>query len=446
MTKKTFNYLCCMALCVMWQICVPAEAHSQVLQDEVSEDLYVPADEDSLSLTPALLAEYEQYEAQSKREQRDYLNAIRSIWSADSILLDTPTKWVEYSKDFMSRTIVDFENGTVRVEVASAQNNNPSAQELSAQLGSALGQLLNSRGTTCSYNSIVDTAASLSAHPVMEGLVDLSRLAISSPNQQKGGKRHFGVASRATEGQYLKTNEGLSDQQNIEVANSVVEKLLAAGLIEEYTSPHMIFSRDGSEPEEDGSTVDITSILLELTESHLDKSAVVYHDIVSENAQKYDIDEALIFAVMEQESRFNPKATSYVPAYGLMQLVPKSGGLASYRFVYEEDKVPTSSFLYVPSQNVELGTALLRILMNQFKKVEDEACRRLCVIASYNTGAGNVSRSFTGKTKLADALPKIMKMSYNELYQHLTTNLGSKEARNYVKMVEERRDKYLTLL
>jgi hypothetical protein len=81
-----------------------------------------------------------------------------------------------------------------------------------------------------------------------------------------------------------------------------------------------------------------------------------------------------------------------------MQLVPKSGGFDAYRYVYKREWVPTMSYLYVPHQNIELGTAYLRILMNQFKNVVDPDCRRLCVIAGYNTGAGKVCRAFTGKT------------------------------------------------
>lgn len=427
---KSF-FICCFAALLM--------------QQAFAQD-YVPADEEQLTLSPELLAEYEHYEAQAQREQRDYLNAIRSIWSGDSVLTDTPTMWVEYSRDFMSRTVVDFESGKVRIEVATPQGMERTEQDMTSRLSASLAQLLNSRGSSCSYTSVVDTARLLSERPVMEGMLDLSRLAISNPKAKRGGKRHFGVASRGTEAQYLKTNEGMSQQENEQLASSVVEKLMAAGLTDQYTSPHMLFSRDGSDPEPDGTTIDITSLLLELSESHLDKSAVVYQDIVNQYSEKYDIEKALVYAVMEQESRFNPKATSHVPAYGLMQLVPKSGGLASYRFVYNEDHVPTSSFLYVPSQNVELGTALLRILMNQFKKIENEACRRLCAIASYNTGAGNVSRSFIGRTKIADALPIINEMSYNELYEHLTTKLSTNEARNYVRLVEERREKYLTQL
>ena len=132
-----------------------------------------------------------------------------------------------------------------------------------------------------------------------------------------------------------------------------------------------------------------------------------------------------------------------MPAYGLMQLVPKTGGYDAYRYVYKKGWAPSKSYLYEPKNNIELGTAYLRVLLNQFKKVNDPNCRRICVIASYNTGAGNVSRAFIGSTRLGNAFPKINEYNYHELFQYLTTRLSTKEARNYVKKVSERREKYL---
>jgi soluble lytic murein transglycosylase-like protein len=194
---------------------------------------------------------------------------------------------------------------------------------------------------------------------------------------------------------------------------------------------------------EDNKERKVIKIEMALVSDNLSKNAAIYKDYVEEYSKKFNIEQPLIYAVIEQESSFNPKARSWVPAFGLMQLVPRSGALDAYRYVYKKDCIPTQSYLYVPHQNIELGTAYLRVLMNQFAKVTNPDCRRLCVIASYNTGAGNVSRAFTGNTNIKKAIPLINNYSYDELYRHLSTRLSTSEARNYVTGVSKRREKYL---
>ena len=55
-------------------------------------------------------------------------------------------------------------------------------------------------------------------------------------------------------------------------------------------------------------------------------------------------DPPVVFAVIHTESYYNPKARSGAPAYGLMQLVPTSGGRAAYRYVYKKDQVLPPSY------------------------------------------------------------------------------------------------------
>lgn len=193
----------------------------------------------------------------------------------------------------------------------------------------------------------------------------------------------------------------------------------------------------------DGSKRKVICINMPLVRDNISKSAALYKDIVKKYSERFQIEQPLIYAVIEQESSFNPQATSHIPAYGLMQLVPTSGGIDAYRFVYGVEKVPTKSYLFDPDQNIELGTAYLRILYNWFDSVKDVHCRRLCVIAGYNTGAGNVSRAFIGTTQLSNAYNEINKFDYKRLYQHLTKHLSTDEARNYVKGVTKKREKYI---
>ena len=193
----------------------------------------------------------------------------------------------------------------------------------------------------------------------------------------------------------------------------------------------------------DGKSRQVVQVQLNLVSDNLSRNATLYKDLVAEFSNRFQIEQPLIYAIMEQESAFNPQAKSWVPAYGLMQLVPKSGGADAYRYVYQKEWIPTQSYLFNPRNNIELGTAYLRVLMNQFASVSDPHCRRLCVIAGYNTGAGNVSRAFIGTTNLGKAFSYIESFDYNGLYNHLISNLPHSETRNYVVKVTQRREKYL---
>lgn len=103
-------------------------------------------------------------------------------------------------------------------------------------------------------------------------------------------------------------------------------------------------------------------------------NAMPFGDLIHEKAQKYDVDPALVAAVMETESRFKSRARSQVGAKGLMQLMPRTG-----RWMGADN-------LYDPEQNVEAGTKYLRYLNERF----DGNLKK--TIAAYNAGEGNVRR------------------------------------------------------
>ena len=180
-----------------------------------------------------------------------------------------------------------------------------------------------------------------------------------------------------------------------------------------------------------------------LVPDHLRKRAERYVPIVQRHARRFDLDAALIFAVIHTESYFNPFARSSV-AYGLMQLVPSTGSRAAYEYVYGEDRVLTPSDLYEPEKNIELGWGYLAFLRKEiFQSVEEDDKAILCAVASYNTGAGNVSRAFTGRKAVHQAIPIIRKMKEEVLYHYLLENLPYEETRNYLRRVMGRRSLYV---
>ena len=82
-------------------------------------------------------------------------------------------------------------------------------------------------------------------------------------------------------------------------------------------------------------------------------------------------------------------------------------------------------------------------MTDRLNSVTDLHCRRLCVIASYNTGMGNLSVAFIGTEKIGKAYSHINALNYNQLYNHLITRLPYEETRNYVAKVTLRREKYM---
>jgi membrane-bound lytic murein transglycosylase C len=165
-----------------------------------------------------------------------------------------------------------------------------------------------------------------------------------------------------------------------------------------------------------------------------DKNALRYQASIEKYSAKWNVSPTLVLAVMRTESNFNPFAVSAAPAYGLMQLVPSTGGRDAYKRVTAIDAAPTPEYLYDPEHSIELGAAYLGLLgTNDFKSVGNQDSRDLCVIAAYNTGAHNVTKTFDRDTKVA--LADINKLDSQALYERLRTGLPMPETRQYVVKV-----------
>ncbi|MGE4298858.1 MAG: transglycosylase SLT domain-containing protein [Desulfovibrionaceae bacterium] len=196
----------------------------------------------------------------------------------------------------------------------------------------------------------------------------------------------------------------------------------------------------------DGVERKVVRAKVKMIPEHVRIRAEKFKPLVMKYAAKRNLDPAIIFAIIHTESFFNPMARSHVPAYGLMQLVPSSGGRDAYKYVYGVDMKPDAAFLYDPENNIDLGTAYFELVMNRnLEGIHNVAIAYVMTIAAYNTGSGNVARALTGARKLDKAINEANRMDIVQIYNILAKQLPSDETKGYVKDVLTRSVMYRSL-
>ena len=97
-------------------------------------------------------------------------------------------------------------------------------------------------------------------------------------------------------------------------------------------------------------------------------------NLISKYADKNGLDKDFVKAVINQESGFNPNATSHCGAMGLMQLMPSTAQGLGVTNAYDAE------------QNIQGGTKYLKGLMDRFGNDKSLA------LAAYNAGPNAVKK------------------------------------------------------
>lgn len=368
------------------------ESEFEKFKREQQEQMKAMMQSDS-ALYKELEKEYQDYVKAEKEAYEKFVKEISAMWGGDNVVESTNKEWVEYSDDGQSRSVVDFEQGEAKIEIIITPEEESSEVKLEAKVEEKVKDLIVNKGKTKDYDSSKEKAVPLQETPVLENQVQTPSGEVITENN---------------------VNEGVKEI----VQEAVIEKKEITG--------------------DDGEKRQVVTIKLDLAPNHIKTRAEVYKNEVEKYCLKYDVDPALAYAVMQTESSFNPKAKSHVPAYGLMQIVPSSAGQDCAASLKKDFVKPTANYLYEPENNIEMGVHYLHLLKKRYyTKVTDPRSRDLCVIASYNTGAGNVARALRGDTKISKAIPQINEMSYEELFKYFEKKLLP-ETQNYIRKVTER--------
>jgi membrane-bound lytic murein transglycosylase C len=312
-------------------------------------------------------------------------------WGTDGVRLPERWRYVKYTQNFQSRAIVDFDAGTVTVETLDRRDPR-------ASLHNAIVTTLLTPDDPRSVDLYSAGAVRLSGRPYLYGLVlDPQRRRIDRPARAEAFAAH--LVKNQSHTRTLLTDAG---------------------------PRQVLYAR------------------MRMVPDHLQRSARRYAPAVKRYAHRFGVSASLVFAIIQTESNFNPFAVSSTPAYGLMQLVPASGGRDAYRHAKGRDRIPSRDYLFDPENNIELGTAYLSLLArNYLAAVHNAVSREYCTIAAYNGGAGNVLKVFSQDRE--QAVRRINSLPPSKVYAALRRQHPRGETRRYLEKVLAARRTYVSI-
>jgi membrane-bound lytic murein transglycosylase C len=345
---------------------------------------------DAAGLDQAMAADTKDVEANLEQLRHKFEEALAQLktnvqrrWGRNDSKVAGRTVYVKYTQGYKSRVTTDFDHGSITVETLDEKDPQGSLRT------AIIGALLTS-SDPASVDLFTDKDVALEGNriPYLYGLV------------------------HDNQGKPIRTRKQAEQFASYLVAQKVQTRALNS--------------------EQGGKTAQF--VKLTMVKNFEAKGAERYRASVEKYSAQYHVSPSLVLAIMRTESNFNPFAVSGAPAYGLMQLVPTSGGRAALKRVQGVDQTPTPEYLFDPEHNIELGTAYVAVLSNnEFRTIDNQNSRDYCVIASYNTGPRNVTRTFANDRN--EALNKINALESSTLYDRLRTNLPSEETRQYMVKV-----------
>lgn len=315
----------------------------------------------------------------------------------ESATLPSKTRYVKYTENYKNRTVVDYDKGTILIEHLQEAG-------VRGKLKNAVVTALLTPDDPSAVDLFSDKEIVLNGDPYLQKLVV----------DQNGNQ----IDSRADVERY---------------ADYLVNNKLQSRKIDV-----------------NGTSKTVAYVRFTMVNTHIDKRALKYAGTVRKYSDTTQVSRSLIFAIIRIESAFNPYAVSSAPAYGLMQLVPSSGGREAYRKAKGLDQSPTKEYLFNAENNIELGSTYLSVLLNDspLSEIRNPVSREYCAIAAYNTGPSNVYRAFSSgpaKNRRANAISKINSMRPDEVYETLRRRLPYAETRGYIVKAVAAKKIYATM-
>jgi len=243
------------------------------------------ADEDFQAFVKQEKEQFGSFIDEQEKDYAAYQEAVKSKWG--EFVGSTKKVWVDYGAEKESRSQVDFKSGKISLEVLVPKDEKDPRQAATEKIKRQLKRMVSDRWPT-GRNPLADQIS-------VDGKNTLSSKNVDEFVQQR-----------------------------------LRQKLMVSSkLIPQKAAP----------PKR------VVSVEVQMVPQHLKIRAERYKPIVLKYCKQRNIDPSIVFGVIHTESYFNPMARSHIPAFGLMQLVPSSGGRDAYKYVFKEDKKHTAKFL-----------------------------------------------------------------------------------------------------
>lgn len=374
---------------------------------------------------------FKAYQAAYQEAFAEYKKELAAVWGKDATVSDE-TNWVTHSEDLTERKEVDFEKEEIRITVLVDET--PTPQALEKLLEEQLTELAQTSVDQAQKDDPVNQKAKAILQeqppldlPVAKTTPDLAPVIklTDAPVNSKDGQDAIKEVLKEADIKVKPAPVVTTPSAKPSITQPIAKAPSSTAPATKKPIKHRIV------------------VTVPMPKTAISNKSQRFKAPVAKYSEKWKIDPALVLAVMHTESSFNPMARSYVPAYGLMQIVPRSAGQDASAVQYGSARILSADYLYTPDKNINMGTIYLNILNTRYlRKITNPEARLYCVIAAYNTGAGNVARAFTGNTSVSKAAPKINSMTPFQVYNHLLRNLPHDETKDYLERVASRYEAY----
>jgi membrane-bound lytic murein transglycosylase C len=346
-----------------------------------------------------------QYATNPKKLESDLKSLDKSIGELFSVLIGeasknwgkenvkTPSKkeYVKYMQNYKSRAMVDFDSGIVSVETL--DNTNPKQ----------------------SLKQAIVTTLLLPEDPRSADLFDANDIKL-------GDTPYLFGEIQDDQGKNIRYEWRANRFADVLIKNSLQSKTIT----------------NASKKEQ------VYFVQIPMIKDHASVRVAKFKPFVQKYAKLHGVSENLVYAIIKTESDFNQFAISSAGAIGLMQIVPSSAGVDAYKYAKGKTWTPTRSYLFDAKNNIELGSAYLSIIDKQYLKgVQNGISREYCVISAYNTGSGNVLKTFHTDREKAKSIINTKKPS--EVYSTLRAKLPYDETKRYLYKVIQNKKAFVNL-